>query len=948
MNYLYPYLKEINLHVQARISEEDARRQEKTAREILKRLSQRPGVILADEVGMGKTFVALAVAVSVAFANRGRRPVVVMVPPSLRNKWPRDFELFLQKCLPEDMAGKIRYGCAERAVQFLKLLDDSPNRRKQIVFVTHGAMSRNLDDKWVKLAIVAHTIRGRWGVEDMRKALSRVLADLLHMPWVESQGQEIWEELLKRSSRDWLGILQKKGIDPEGDHDPSTDDDPVPEAVQNVLYHLDTKNVFSALEKIPKRRTDTYQRRLREARNVINAELRNLWRDCTHRLKLRLPLLILDEAHHLKNRDTKLASLFQDSAAVEDADQVTRGPLAGAFERMLFLTATPFQLGHPELCSVLERFEGISWNSRITPNCGRTGFKDEIALLRTSLDAAQSATLTLDKAWGHLQPDDLGIEGKRYERSEEWWAALRDDGKVTPAGDMVRQSYDNARRCMREAEQLLRPWVLRHLKRRFLPLPHADVKRRCVLPGRSIQVDGANNDEEGLLIQRAALLPFLLAARASTHAPESRPVFAEGLASSYQAFLQTRQARRRLISQALDGDDDEVEISEPTEAVRWYLDQLERLIPCGDLEAAMSHPKIAATVARVIDLWRSGEKVVVFCHYIATGKVLRQLISEAVGAEIRKIGSEKMGCPQGEVHERLERIGKRFFDEDSPIRKACDNEAEALISTFPVLEEHRDALVEVVRRNVRTPSFLVRYFPLHKQLDEEAMKEALNTRDGSDLCLKDLLSDFFRFLVTHCGEEDRRHFIEAVKAIQTGSHFGADVARTFANDELQGEPPERLVPNVRLVNGSTDTETRQRIMLTFNTPFYPEILITSNVLAEGVDLHLNCRQVIHHDLCWNPSTLEQRTGRIDRIGAKSERCGRSIHVYLPYIAETQDEKMYRVVMDRERWFSVVMGEQYKVDAKTVERLASRIPFPEAAAQELAFRLEVDHDKKGGN
>ena len=29
--------------------------------------------------------------------------------------------------------------------------------------------------------------------------------------------------------------------------------------------------------------------------------------------------------------------------------------------------------------------------------------------------------------------------------------------------------------------------------------------------------------------------------------------------------------------------------------------------------------------------------------------------------------------------------------------------------------------------------------------------------------------------------------------------------------------------------------------------------------------------MIHHDLCWNPSNLEQRTGRIDRIGAKAER-----------------------------------------------------------------------------
>ena len=111
-------------------------------------------------------------------------------------------------------------------------------------------------------------------------------------------------------------------------------------------------------------------------------------------------------------------------------------------------------------------------------------------------------------------------------------------------------------------------------------------------------------------------------------------------------------------------------------------------------------------------------------------------------------------------------------------------------------------------------------------------------------------------------------------------------------------------------------------------------------MAEGVDLHLSCRFVIHHDLCWNPSTLEQRTGRIDRIGAKCERSRQPVVVYLPYLAETQDEKMYRVVMDRERWFSVVMGEKYTTDARSTDRIADRVPLPEAAAKELAFRLDV--------
>ena len=134
-------------------------------------------------------------------------------------------------------------------------------------------------------------------------------------------------------------------------------------------------------------------------------------------------------------------------------------------------------------------------------------------------------------------------------------------------------------------------------------------------------------------------------------------------------------------------------------------------------------------------------------------------------------------------------------------------------------------------------------------------------------------------------------------------------------------------------------------MSTFNTPFYPEVLIASSVLAEGVDLHLNCRYVIHHDLCWNPSTLEQRTGRIDRINAKAERCGKPIEIYLPYIAGTQDEKMYRVVMDRERWFKVVMGEEYEPDGLTVERIAERQPIPQTLVDRLMFKLDVASSSK---
>jgi superfamily II DNA or RNA helicase len=51
--------------------------------------------------------------------------------------------------------------------------------------------------------------------------------------------------------------------------------------------------------------------------------------------------LILDEAHHTKNPYTRLAGLFENLEARDEADKL-RGELGGVFHRMLFLTATPF------------------------------------------------------------------------------------------------------------------------------------------------------------------------------------------------------------------------------------------------------------------------------------------------------------------------------------------------------------------------------------------------------------------------------------------------------------------------------------------------------------------------------------------------------------------------------------------------------------------------------
>jgi len=46
----------------------------------------------------------------------------------------------------------------------------------------------------------------------------------------------------------------------------------------------------------------------------------------------------------------------------------------------------------------------------------------------------------------------------------------------------------------------------------------------------------------------------------------------------------------------------------------------------------------------------------------------------------------------------------------------------------------------------------------------------------------------------------------------------------------------------------------------------------------------------------------------DRIESKAEKVNLPVVIYEPYLAGTHEEKMFRVVKDRERWFGVVMGE----------------------------------------
>ena len=61
------------------------------------------------------------------------------------------------------------------------------------------------------------------------------------------------------------------------------------------------------------------------------------------------------------------------------------------------------------------------------------------------------------------------------------------------------------------------------------------------------------------------------------------------------------------------------------------------------------------------------------------------------------------------------------------------------------------------------------------------------------------------------------------------------------------------------------------IRVSFNSPFWPFIVVSTSVGQEGLDFHSWCRTVVHWDLPGNAVDLEQREGRIDRYAGLSTR-----------------------------------------------------------------------------
>ena len=114
------------------------------------------------------------------------------------------------------------------------------------------------------------------------------------------------------------------------------------------------------------------------------------------------------------------------------------------------------------------------------------------------------------------------------------------------------------------------------------------------------------------------------------------------------------------------------------------------------------------------------------------------------------------------------------------------------------------------------------------------------------------------------------------------------------------------------------------------------VLVCTDAASEGLNLQA-AGALINFDLPWNPSKVEQRIGRVDRIG--------QVLPVLPivnlYLKDSIDQRVYRALAHRCGLFETFVGPMQPVLSRALRMLVGREHFNEDTLDEVARQIEND-------
>lgn len=101
-------------------------------------------------------------------------------------------------------------------------------------------------------------------------------------------------------------------------------------------------------------------------------------------------------------------------------------------------------------------------------------------------------------------------------------------------------------------------------------------------------------------------------------------------------------------------------------------------------------------------------------------------------------------------------------------------------------------------------------------------------------------------------------------------------------------------------HGGLSSAGKQAVLAAFREG--AEVMVSTDTGGEGLNLQF-CRSLVNFDLPWNPMRLEQRIGRVHRLGQRRE-----VYIYNLATVGTIEERVLELIRQKIRLFETVIGE----------------------------------------
>jgi superfamily II DNA or RNA helicase len=139
---------------------------------------------------------------------------------------------------------------------------------------------------------------------------------------------------------------------------------------------------------------------------------------------------------------------------------------------------------------------------------------------------------------------------------------------------------------------------------------------------------------------------------------------------------------------------------------------------------------------------------------------------------------------------------------------------------------------------------------------------------------------------------------------------------------------------VDVIHGGINQEERNLTIQRFRETNEIQILLSSEVGSEGIDLQF-CHVMVNYDLPWNPMRVEQRIGRIDRVGQNSE----VLTIVHFKAAGTIEERLYDKLHKKLGIFENSLGDLEAVLGEETERLGRELLSRQLSEEEESRMID---------